>query len=200
MSRIAVDIVLLPEESVSERTIKANQDLVRRHGRHIVLDRATCLPHVSLAMGCIEIADVEPVGRALETIAGGCPAGDLVITGIATTLNALGQQVSAFVLAQTEALRSLHERVMNEMQSHFSYDVTAQMVHGDEEVAPTTLAWIRNYREKAAFRAFIPHITIGYGMVTEPMTFPIRFAASRLALCHLGNHCTCRKVLASAQL
>ncbi len=192
--------MLLPDEAVTEKSIDANRDLVTRHGRHIVLDKNTCLPHISLAMGCIENTDVEPVERLLRAVARDCPTGDLVITGVATTLNALGRQVSAFLLAQTRELQSLHERVMNEMQTYVSYDVTAEMIYGNEDVAETTLAWIRSYREKAGFKAFFPHITLGYGMIAESMTFPLHFAASRLALCHLGNHCTCRKVLTSVGL
>lgn len=199
MSKIAVDIVLLPDRAVTETAIAANRDLVRRCGRHIVLDEGH-LPHISLAMGCIETRDVEPAEKVLQTIAGECPPGKLAITGIATTLNARGLQVSSFILAQTEALQTLHERVMTEIQAYFSYDVTAEMVYGQEDVAETTLAWIRGFREKAAFKAFFPHITIGYGMVTEPMTFPMPCAPPTLAICHLGNHCTCRKVLASVRL
>ncbi len=45
-----------------------------------------------------------------------------------------------------------------------------------------------------------PHITLGYGQAKPPFSFPVAFAAARLALCHLGNHCTCRKVLASCRL
>ncbi len=73
------------------------------------------------------------------------------------------------------------------------------MIYGDQDVAASTLAWIRHYREKAAFAAFFPHITIGYGQVQEPMTFPMPFVASQLAVCHLGNHCTCRNVLATVE-
>ena len=31
-------------------------------------------------------------------------------------------------------------------------------------------------------------------------SFPSKFAVPKLALCHLGNHCTCRRILASAEL
>ncbi|MBN1359912.1 MAG: 2'-5' RNA ligase family protein [Sedimentisphaerales bacterium] len=196
MSKIAVDIVLLPDETVSAQAVAVNRDLVERYGRHIVLD-GEHLPHISLAMGCIETEDIEPARRDLEVVARECPPGDLVITGIATILNAAARQISSFLLAQTEALHALHERVMTEMQAYFTYDVAAQMVYGDQEVAETTLGWICTYPEKAAFRAFYPHITLGYGSVSSPMIFPIPCKASRLALCHLGNHCTCRKVLVS---
>jgi hypothetical protein len=70
------------------------------------------------------------------------------------------------------------------------------MIYGSEKVAETTLLWIKNYREKSSFEMFSPHITIGYGQVGTPAG-PIEFRASKLALCHLGNHCTCRKVLVS---
>ena len=45
----------------------------------------------------------------------------------------------------------------------------------------------------------LPHITIGYGELSH-FLFPEEFTASKLALCHLGNHCTCRRVLASFAL
>jgi len=44
----------------------------------------------------------------------------------------------------------------------------------------------------------LPHISVGYGEITG-LPSPIEFRATQLALCHLGNHCTCRKVLASAE-
>jgi len=36
-------------------------------------------------------------------------------------------------------------------------------------------------------------------MPDEP-PFPIDFNVAELALCHLGNHCTCRRVLTSVPL
>jgi hypothetical protein len=64
-------------------------------------------------------------------------------------------------------------------------------------VAHSTLEWIRNYPQKAAFEGFSPHITLGYGQATTETLFPIFFTVSQLALCHVGNHGTCRSVLLS---
>jgi hypothetical protein len=195
MDRIAVDVVLLPDEEMTERAIRTNARLVKEYGPQIVLGKTDRLPHISLAMGCVERNQVESIGQVLKQIARNHPLGGLVVTGVVTTLSVGGQQVSSFVLAKTPELQSLHEDVMNRMQAWFSYDVTADMVYGDEPVAESTLTWIRTFREKSSFGAFFPHITIGYGMVDQPTTFPIRTKASQLALCHLGNYCTCRKVL-----
>lgn len=198
MNRIAIDVALLPETRVARLAIEANRKLAG--GGRIALDESTCLPHISLAMGCIEASQANSIGTTLSTVANDCPIDELTLTGIVTVLNAAGESNSLFAVAKTVALQTLHERMMEAMEPYVSRDVTAEMICGDEEPAPGTLAWIRDYRKNAAFEAFFPHITIGYGTVTEPMTFPIRFAVPQLALCHLGNHCTCRRVLVSVRL
>lgn len=200
MKRIAVDVVLLPDEAVTALAVRANMDLVKRCGSTIVLNPATCLPHISLAMGCIEPKTIESIRSLLAEVGHQNPLGELVITGVVTSLNARGESVSVFALARTPALQRLHERVMDVLQPYATWEATAQAIYGDEPVAETSLAWIRNFREKAAFGAFFPHVTIGYGTVEQVMSFPIRFRTPRLAVCHLGNHCTCREILASVPL
>ncbi len=200
MSRIAVDIALLPDEAMTVRAIDINSGLDPSCASRIVLDGETCLPHVSLAMGCIEYSDIELIGNALRAVADEHPLGELVVTGVVTSLNRRDEAVSAFALRATPVLKTLHEQVMEAMQAHFSYDVTEAMMHGDEPIAGTSLEWIRTFREKAAFGAFFPHITLGYGAVTKDMCFPMGFAARTLALCHLGNHCTCRTVLSKVNI
>jgi hypothetical protein len=85
------------------------------------------------------------------------------------------------------------------MKPYFSYNVTAEMVLSPPIAGESTLLWIKNYPEKSAFENFFPHITIGYGQINN-LSFAAEFTASKLALCHLGNHCTCRKILAAIQL
>jgi hypothetical protein len=100
---------------------------------------------------------------------------------------------------ETAELQGLHEQVMKDMTAFFRYDVDEAMIY-DAAVTGTTLDWIRTYPEKAAYEYFRPHITIGYGAVPPDLTFPIPFTAERLALCHLGNHCTCRRILVEVNL
>ena len=199
MSRIAVDVVLLPDEVMMARAIEINAELVKKFGNKIVLNKENCLPHISLAMGCIEESDIASVGRVLEEIANETSLPDLKVVGIRTSGNSKGETVSVFEVEKTTQLQSLHEKVMDRLTRYFSNDVTENMIYGDEDVAESTLLWIKNYRQKSSFENFFPHITIGYGQV-ENHSLPITFAASELALCHLGNHCTCRKILLSIGL
>jgi 2'-5' RNA ligase len=199
MSKKAVDIVLLPDDSMTDKAIKTNAKLVRKYGSQIVLDKNNCLPHISLAMGCIKDSDIGAAGKILKEIAEQNPMGKLKIIGVQVEENAKGKKVSAFEVERTSQLQAIHEKVSQELARYFSYDVTEDMIYGDDEVAETTLLWIKNYREQSSFEKFSPHITIGYGQA-EALARLIEFRAYRLVLCHLGNHCTCRKVLASASV
>jgi len=194
-----VDVVLLPDEAMTDKAIEANAELVEKFGSKIVLNKENCLPHISLAMGCIDEKDIAAIAGALEKIAEEYPAGDLRVVGIATDGDSVGEKVSAFEVEKTKELQSLHEEVMEKLAPYFSGEATGDMIYGDEQVTEGTLAWIRSYREKSSFANFFPHITIGYGEIKNG-PFPIKFAASKLALCHLGNHCTCRNILVSIKL
>ena len=199
MSRKAVDVVLLPTETMTTRAIEANAQLVEKFGAKIVLDKNNCLPHISLAMGCAEEEEIPDIGRILEEIAKKTSLGKLHVIGIAISTNSVGEKVSVFQIERAKQLQSLHEEVMGKLRPYLSYDVTKDMLYGPAEVEGSTLLWIRNYRDKSSFANFSPHITIGYGQLNQA-DLAMEFEACKLALCHLGNHCTCRKILTSVKL
>jgi len=199
MVRKAVDIVLLPTEAMMEKTIEANKELVRKFGRKIVLNKENCLPHISLAMGCVGERDISAIEKVLKPVAEKSSLPELRVVAVRTTTNSVGEKVSVFEVEKTKELQLLHERVMDELGAYLSYNVTRDMLYRSGEIGESTLLWIKNYREKSSFANFSPHITIGYGEI-ENLSFPIKFTASKLALCHLGNHCTCRKILVSIEI
>jgi mannose-6-phosphate isomerase-like protein (cupin superfamily)/2'-5' RNA ligase len=196
-SRWAVDVVLLPDEAMTSRAIEIKRQLITSGRPEIVLSEASCLPHVSLAMGCIDEADVKAIRERLEDLARKTTVRQLEAVGVISSLNSRDETTSVLEVERTEELQALHERVVEEMTPFFRYDVTEAMIYGDLATG-TTLDWIRTYPEKAGYQRFSPHLTIGYGRVPPGLSFPIPFTITRLALCHLGNHCTCRKILAAA--
>jgi 2'-5' RNA ligase len=197
MGRKAVDIVLLPTGAMMDIAIGANRRLTPQCDKKIVLDRDNCLPHISLAMGCLDESGLSTAAAILKDIAEDLRLPQLQVTGIQASTNPAGQIVSVFEVRNIRGLQTLHEEVMETLAPYLSPDVTRDMLHDPAEVADSTLLWIKNYRANSSFEKFFPHITIGYGELSGG-TFPIRFTAGRLALCHLGNHCTCREVLAEA--
>lgn len=199
MSKKAVDAVLLPDKPMTEKAININRELVSSFGRKIVLDAEKCLPHISLAMGCLRENDIKKAGNVLKHASRSFIHHSLTALGIVTTTNAVGEKISTLEIEKSPALQKLHENIMKGLQPLLSRKVTKQMLYNPEDVSQSTLLWIKNYREKSSFENFFPHITLGYGEV-EKSDFPVEFNASALALCHLGNHCTCRKILARVTL
>jgi 2'-5' RNA ligase len=199
MDRIAIDAVLLPDETMMDKAIEANGRLVGKYGERIVLNKQTRLPHISLAMGCIEQEDIGAARTVLSVIASKVSLDRLTVTGIRTSTNSLGEEVSAFEVEKIHELQLLHEQVMEGLAPYLTCDVTARMLYEPAEVGESTLLWIENFREKSSFAHFFPHITIGYGRLND-FSCPKRFNVTDLAICHLGNHCTCRKVLTSIRL
>ncbi len=199
IGQIAVDVVLLPDEAMTSQAIEINRRLITSSRPEIVLSKKNCLPHISLAMGCIDEADVTALQRRLESLARKTSVRQLRIVGVVASVNSRGETTSLLDVDRTEELQALHEQVMQEMMPFFRYEVSEAMIH-DEAVSETTLDWIRTYPQKAAYEHFRPHITIGYGQAPTGLSFPISFRVTRLTLCHLGNHCTCRRVLAAADL
>ena len=195
MAKIAIDVVLLPSETMTDKAIEANR---RLSDERIVLSKGCCLPHISLAMGCIEKSDIGEIEGILQEIAEQCALDRLKVTGIHLSTNSVGEKVSSFQIERTEAIQSLHEEVMQGLKPYLSYDVTVDMLL-TPPISESTLLWISSFPEKSAFGNFSPHITIGYGKIGF-FSFPEEFTVSDIALCHLGNHCTCREILISLTL
>ena len=199
MSKKAVDIVLLPSAEIVYKIIRLNRQLVEKFGAKIVLDEANCLPHISLAMGCIEDEVIPKIVSVLTDIVKSNPVGELRISGVKVSQNARGEEVSSLEVERTVELQRLHEKIMEAMEPYFSFDVTEDMIYPSGEISESSLEWIRNYRAKSSFERFWPHITLGYGVVEE-VKFPAELKVSKLAMCWLGNHCTCRKILATVEI
>ncbi len=200
MARIAVDVVVLPEADVSERAIRANAALATAGQGEIVLGEGGGLPHVSLCMGCLDERDLTAVEVVVRAIAAGKRLTGLRITQTYVCKNAQGRAVSCYAVERTRELQTLHETVMRRLGPMLTYDVAAEMLSGGGRIAETTLEWIRTYPEQASFEKFLPHITLGYGAAVEDPGPPIASGPGRLAVCRLGNHCTCREVLVAVPL
>ncbi|MCK4269824.1 MAG: hypothetical protein KAW93_05020, partial [Methanogenium sp.] len=122
------------------------------------------------------------------------------VKGVATVTTSSGERVSGIDIIRTSALLALHEEIMNLVNDYAVSDVLPEMVYLDpgEEIPDFTLNYIGNFASRSSYDYYSPHITLGYGEVKKPeecVKVPDSFRCSDIAICHLGNHCTCKKVL-----
>lgn len=200
LNKLAIDIVLLPSKEIMEAAYRFNRELLRRTEGKIVLDQNHSLPHLSLAMGAMKEEDIPAAADILEGIASHFPPIDLVFTEIDAGPLATGKAVTTWKVERTAVLQALHETVMKRIMPLLTNDATAEDFIDDPRVLPTSVDWVNRYTTAAAFEHFSPHITLGAGALEPNTPFPPRGTASRLALCHLGNDCTCRKILFETML
>ncbi len=198
MEKIAVDIVLLPSEEVMEKAIAANKELLKQYPDKIILNKENCLPHISLAMGAIDQTQISDAGDILSSIAEKYSPETLKLIGFSTSTNSVGEKVTVAIIEKTKFLQTLHEEIMKKLAQYLSYDITTHLLLS-EKADESTLLWIKNFPVNSSFKKYYPHITLGYGQL-ENFPFPDDCKVSKLAICHLGNHCTCNKILVSIEL
>lgn len=200
MTKIAIDVALIPSEEMMEKAIEINKELLKTNDDKIVLGKEQNLPHMTLCMGALEESDIPKVEKILSEIAPQFSALQLEVVSPALSEPVEGRKISYLKIETTEELQRLHEAVMKRMLPLLTYDdVTIEMVFHPPYPDAISLSWIKGYKEKSCFERFKPHITIGAGEIKD-LKVPIKFTADRLILAHLGNYCTCRKVLASVEL
>lgn len=200
MNNTAIDVVLLPSAAMTARVIEINKELLRTFDNKIILDAKNCLPHISLCMGVVHDEDISEVTRVLRGIAQTSSPFELTAESIKATIIPTGEKVSGLTIVNTGRLQELHESIMQKLRNLLSYEVDASMLCNPSEIEDVTYTWIKRYGNKHDDPAlFHPHMTVGLGE-TDKGTFPMDFTTDTLALCQLGNYCTCRKVLSTCKL
>jgi 2'-5' RNA ligase len=202
---IAVDIVLIPSDEVANLAIEASNSISKTRDGKIHLNRQDSLPHISLAMGCIKENNVERIDKTLSDITEGFSPIPMIISGIQIEGIPTKEKVSCLKIENSHAIQLLHETIMKRMSQYLTFDVSLDMIFlsPNEIFEECTLNWIRNFKKESSFEKFSPHITLGIGELKGEnidTTFPMEFTATQLALCNLGNYCTCRKVISTYNL
>lgn len=201
MTNIAIDVVLLPCPEMMDVAININQNLLNEYEHKIVLDKKKCLPHISLGMGCVDKDKVSEINNIIQEIVQDFSLFNLRVFGLHSALIPSREgKVSGLLIENSDKLQRLHEVIMKRLWDYLSYDVTKTMLFNPSEVEDVTLFWIKDYARKFYDPSlFQPHITVGYGE-SSPPSLPIDFTASQIALCQLGNYCTCREVISCFEL
>lgn len=198
MKRFAIDVVLLPPEPVMNVVLKWNKDLVEDDRTNIILNTHDFLPHISMVMGCLPLDDLLRAQTTLKSIAANNKNLELQASTI-RTIDVPDRRIVTLDIAHNHELIKLHESMVNEFAPLLTQDATDMDVFDLPPINPSTLEWINGFIPHQCFENFWPHITLGFGKLM-PAFKPFTFRATRLAICHLGNHCTCRKILAVESL
>ena len=179
--------------------IELNKTLCEKNPLNIVLNKINYLPHVSMAMGCLREDRLDEANKILQSIATQHQLPELHASHINTVKTTSGNTIVTLDFELSPGLATLHESIVNAFKPLLTQDATEADLNDSPPINASSLEWINNFIPSSCFHNFWPHITLGFG--EPPDSFqPFTFRASRLAICHLGNHCTCRRILKEALL
>ncbi|MBT30752.1 MAG: hypothetical protein CMO01_13920 [Thalassobius sp.] len=195
----AIDVVLLPAENISNESIAINQQLDNGSGMQQIPLGTKCLPHISLAMGGLKDEDTDSFFKEVAAITSQFSALNLNYTAIECHPNDKGEAISGIAIEENVELQKLHEILVCKLESFLKNEVNQEHFHGDETTNTSSVNWVNEYITKHSFKQFSPHITLGTGIFSGNFT-PQNSLTNRLAVCHLGNYCTCREILFEVEL
>ena len=198
MGKLAIDIVLLPPEEIMKLAKVMNKKLLDKYDGEIDFVNEICIPHLTLCMGGIKKEDVPKLSNIVTEISKKFAPINLTITGNGTYISPDGSKGFGLMIKKDRTLYKLHEKILHRCEALF-VKVTAEHVNPPGKIRASSIKHANKFVEMDGFELFNPHITLGVGE-TKSINERVNFTAKRLAICHLGNWCTCRKILFETEL
>ena len=199
MSKKAIDIVLLPPENIMKLCIDLNRK--DNADSYQTINLKDNLPHISLAMGVLDENDLESAKNLLSKISNDFLVLNLELFEMYYGVTPDNKKSYAFRVGITEELQNLHNKIVSDFSKILSHNkVSIDMFYFDpnETMDEISSYWVQNYPKKS-FENFSAHISLKCRNAEYNNT-PVKFTANDLAICYLGNFCTCRKILHSVKL
>lgn len=192
MSKLALDIVLLPPDEVMDVCIELSNKAFKRGEAKFKKSKTERIPHISVLMGCAESSDYKKIYLAVEKIAKNQKPLELEI--IKNNTYSLHTNRSA-------ELKKLQKKLINNISKYFSQDCDFKSLLEDKNYIfdEKSRVWVNTYITDSAYEKYNPHITI-HAQTTEKINLPTKFITNRLAVCHMGDRGTCRKILFEIKL
>ncbi len=199
---IAVDIVLIPSPDIISFAIEMNRKIIAETAvSPIILGKTKTIPHISVCM-CTLAKNTDILIENLRDIADKYLPLPITISGIQTVTTASGDLITGLEIHRSDDLFALHTEVMQAAAPFFGRTITPDMLAlgTDEELAPFTIPYITHFASHSSYDQYHPHITLGYEQSIrehDMSRYPVTCTGTTLAVCHLGNHCTCHSVVYS---
>lgn len=198
-STIAVNIALLPDETMRTRARAVNARILHNYPSGFALDERQ-VPHITLLQAFVKQSDLEAIWhevRGLEVKRG------LRATGFDYYADSeLG--ASGFDINLSTWLVEAHQQVAAAV-APFALpegDESAFVTTPDEPtIAEGSLNYVRAFFQAHAGDRYHPHLSLGIGQrdylesLRREAFEPFDFAVEALAMYQLGNFGTCRKLL-----
>ena len=189
---IAIDIAILPPADVSERAIALSAALPAHESQGLLLG-ADRLPHITLTQQFVPVAALDSLIAQVDQVVDSQEPLRLRVTGGGKGSHSVWMSVE-----RVAPLVRLHEQLLHATGAFEVATGDAAAFLG-ETARDRDVRWVREFRRESSVDRFTPHITLGHA-AEPPRVEPMDFVATRIAVCHLGRFCTCRRIIRAWEL
>lgn len=186
----AIDIVILPSREVADASIKFSHLI--SDSTYTRLNKQNQLPHISLLMGGAEEDKITEIWSQTINILKDFQPFPIIINELR-----IMNTYSGLHIEKSEDLVRLHTNLVDRLVPQLNYNNDLSTLANPKNAQEKSLFWVNGYPENSAKENFNPHITLGDGKLNDlsQINLPIEFQATKIAICHLGNYCTCYEIL-----
>jgi len=192
MPLIALDIAILPPDEVARRATELSASLPRGESQGLLLGPGY-LPHITLVQLFADTSETNTLLTQVEDIVRDRSPLHLRVSGGRSGASSVWMGIEP-----APVLVELHQHLLDAVLPFEHGDGDASAFFGGD-ARERDVRWVAQYRETSSGRAFQPHITLGHAS-HPPVIEPFDFTARRVAACHLGRFCSCRRVLRAFHL
>lgn len=179
MGQLAVGIVLIPEPHILKELIQLNQ---RLFDRTIELGLDRNFPHITLSMIHMDRTHLPMLISELNNMDQHIR---LTTTGIRKVSSGSGKDLLWLDIELTDELNELHEEAMR-LREKFHIPRTTAEAFWQQHAGNNSIQYVEHF-EQHGYKAYKPHVTIGYG--NEELDSTGFDFDARIALGELGNGC-----------
>ncbi|HLD05282.1 MAG TPA: hypothetical protein VJG90_06200 [Candidatus Nanoarchaeia archaeon] len=193
---LAIAVVLLPPPKIMNLCIKLNQE-AKKEGRMSLPLGKKVVPHICLAVGCIEEKSLAEIKKRLKSLHIK-PIKTVIVEK--THFNSQEQgspdNKGCLKVKKTQEFGVLQKRVSKAVASLFFYNATSEMFFKEKgkKVSQKTIQNVNQYMKMRCGKNYNPHISLkGWGFPNKKLH--LQFTINTLAVFQMGEGCTCRKLL-----
>jgi hypothetical protein len=209
---VAISVVVIPPAEIVTKSQSINALIESEYKLDDRTHTGAHFAHITLFQSFVRKADLAELFKALDSVVSNREAVPLAVTGLEGGNVLEGSQSLKIKFAMNDQLVSLRNAAAEQIQKFSAIGDAKAFYKGQDEsgIRKSHVTYVAEYpSKKGTIDSYVPHLTAGSGLASfvaklksEDLADIIgkKLLANSVAVCQLGNHCTCRRLLWETKL
>lgn len=191
MSKIAIDIVLLPDNKTQDLCWEVNKNIWGK----IDFTNTWKTPHISLLMWLVDEWDLERVQERLTNVSQEYSKIQLTWRLRKYVISNTDETWYSYELDHNEQVKIIFEELIARIRPLLGYeDISSENFFEPEQVEEQSFPWVEWFKNRT-IEEYSSHITLWIWELKWENPSVVNFSTDTLAIYQLWNYCTCENEL-----